>query len=58
MEDRAMIECAAPADRDALAVILVRNGYTVRVVKKKSPTGSRTISYVEYWKGGSAGELH
>ena len=52
MEERTMIECAAPADRDALAVILVRNGYTVRVVKKKSPTGSRTISYVEYWKGG------
>lgn len=30
MNDRQKIDCASPADRDTLIVILARNGYTVR----------------------------
>ena len=39
----------SPADRDAVTVILVRNGYTVRQGRDNRP-GSKTAkaSYVEY----------
>ena len=36
-------------DRQALALILVKNGYTVRVVKERF--GNKTTMYVEYWSG-------
>lgn len=42
------IRCANAADRDTLAVILVRNGYTVRQGKcKLSPEDAKASSYVE-----------
>ena len=45
-----LIECAKEADRDTLVVILARNGYTVRQVKKKVGTSNRNTFYVEFWK--------
>ncbi len=39
-----------PVDRDAAAVILIRNGYTVRIGREKC--GSRYLYFVEYWKEG------
>lgn len=41
----------SPADRYAVTVILVRNGYTVRQGRDNRP-GSKTAkaSYVEYWQ--------
>lgn len=33
MNDRQKIDCASPADRDTLIVILARNGYTVPMSK-------------------------
>lgn len=45
-----LIECAKEADRDALAVILVRNGYTVRRHREKKGTGNTYTHYIEYWK--------
>ncbi len=35
-------------DRQALAVILIKNGYTVRVVKERN--GKSTVQYVEHWR--------
>lgn len=42
---------AGPAERDAMAVILVRNGYTVRQGRQPKK-GSKTAkeSYIEYWR--------
>lgn len=41
------LKVAKPEDRDALCVILFRNGYTVRQTKEK-PAGSKTFQhYVE-----------
>ena len=36
-------------DREKMAVILIKNGYTVRVVKEK--IGNKTTAYIEYWRG-------
>ena len=47
------IEVAKEVDRDALALILYRNGYTVRYVKEKSAKATTYIHYIEYWRGGS-----
>ena len=49
------IYISAPADRDAVATILVRNGYTVRQGKEKK--GKAYEKYIEYWKDddGTAG---
>lgn len=38
-------------DREAVALALYRAGYTVRERKQKD--GSKTVVYLEYWKGGS-----
>lgn len=38
-------------DRDAICVILARNGYVARQGReKKSPKGTVYLHYVEYWK--------
>lgn len=37
-----------PADREAVAAILFKNGYTVRL--GKVPQGKRTVLYVEFWR--------
>lgn len=52
MNERIQIECAEKSDREALALILVRNGYTVRWCKAKKPGGNGYTHYIEYWKGG------
>ncbi len=35
-------------DRLALASILVKNGYTVHIVKERR--GKQTVTHVEYWR--------
>ena len=43
-----LIRCKDPKDREALAVILVKNGYTVRFVTRKEKPGDKVrTSYVE-----------
>lgn len=48
------IEIALPQDRDAVVMILARNGYTVRQTKARK--GKTYVKYVEYWKEGDYGE--
>ena len=43
---------ADAADRAALAVILVKNGYSVRFVRVKDKSSYK--HYLEYWKEGAA----
>ena len=43
-----LIECAKDADRDMLAMILIRNGYTVKRTRQK--VGSKYVNYIEYWR--------
>lgn len=50
MEERVKIVCAALADRDALAVILVRNGYTARQGKERRSGKNSYTYYVEFWR--------
>ena len=50
----ARIEVALPQDRDAVVMILARNGYTVRQTKARK--GKTYVKYVEYWKEGDHGE--
>jgi len=40
------LEIATPADREAVALVLFRNGYTVRHRKRKD--GNKTVIYIEY----------
>ena len=47
---RQRIECLKDSDRGALADILVRNGYCVRVVREKKTPTSAYVYYIEYWK--------
>lgn len=39
-------------DRDAVAVVLVRNGYAVRYAREKRKTGSRYLYFVEFLREG------
>lgn len=50
MNERQRILCERETDRDALAQILVRNGYSVRYVRIKADKGTRYNHYIEYWK--------
>ena len=34
-------------DRQTIAAVLIKNGYTVRLVKEK--VGKSMVQYVEYW---------
>lgn len=54
MIERKKIDCAREADRDALVVILARNGYAVRQGRERRGKSSSYSYYVEYWKGGRA----
>ena len=38
-----------PEDRQQVAAILVKNGYTVRLAKEKK-NQKTTVTYVEYWR--------
>lgn len=49
MNDWIAIEITAPADRETVAQILFRNGYTVRQRKRRE--GNKTITYIEYRRG-------
>ena len=42
------IYVSSPADREQMAAILFKNGYTVRLGKEKD--GKRTVMAVELWK--------
>lgn len=44
--DWKILDIATPAERDAVAQILFKNGYTVRQRKRKD--GNRTMIYIEY----------
>ena len=43
---------AKPEDRDAMIVILARNGYTVRQGKEKDPRSNKTVTFVEVIENG------
>lgn len=45
-----LIKCEGPADRDALVVILVKNGYTVRHHREKVGKSNSYKHYIEYWE--------
>lgn len=42
------LEITIPADREAVAQVLFRAGYTVRQSKRKD--GNKTVIYIEYTK--------
>lgn len=42
----------SPADRDAVLMILGRNGYTVRQGKEKRPDSKNSVSFVEVVEDG------
>ena len=46
----ARIEVEKKEDREALAVILFKNGYTVKLAKEKPQGGSKLVYFVEYDK--------
>lgn len=52
MDEVTRLEIEKAEDRDAVVVILARNGYTVRQVKEKVGKNTRYTYYVEFWKGG------
>lgn len=41
------IYVSGPADREQVAAILFKNGYTVKLGKE---VGKRTIMFIEYWR--------
>ena len=41
------IYVSAPADREQVAAVLFKNGYTVKLIKEKN--GKRTVLAIEYW---------
>jgi hypothetical protein len=49
MEHR-KIDVELKADREALAVILAKNGYTVRIGKEMRGKTSKYTHFVEYWR--------
>lgn len=53
MNDRQKIDCASPADRDTLIVILARNDYTVRHGREKRGASKQYTYFVEFWREGS-----
>lgn len=52
MADVLRMEIEKSEDRDAVVVILARNGYTVQQTKEKIGKNTRYTYYVEAWKGG------
>ena len=50
MPETFRIDCAKASDREALVVILVRNGYAVRVGKEKRGTSKAFQFFVEFWR--------
>lgn len=52
--DKLMMQIAKPDDRQAVAAILFKNGYQVRLVTQK--VNGRAVSFVEATKGGTSHE--
>ena len=50
MEERQIIKIDNAADRDTLAMILVRNDYAVRHVRQKIGKSNAYTHYIQYWK--------
>lgn len=50
---RTRIYISLPQDRDAVVIVLARNGYTVRQGKEKKGKAGYT-KYVEFWEEGKA----
>lgn len=50
MGDHYKIDCAREEDRAQLAVILVRNGYTVRYGREKRGNSSAYTHFIEDWR--------
>ncbi len=48
--DKQKIYVSTPADREQVAAILFKNGYTVRLGKEQ--VKNRTVMLIEFWKGG------
>lgn len=46
--ERQKIYVSNTEDRMALAAVLIKNGYTVRMSREKQ--GNKTIYFVEYWR--------
>lgn len=46
------LRVSKPEDRDAMIVILARNGYTVRQGEEKKPGDKAATSFVEVVEGG------
>ena len=46
------IYVSAPADREQVAAVLFKNGYTVKLIKEKN--GKRTVLAIEYWRDNDA----
>lgn len=49
MNAKTRIYISKPDDREAVIVILARNGYTVRQGKEKDRNTNKYVCYVEYW---------
>lgn len=52
MAETVKVEIEKADDRDAMLMILGRNGYTVRQSREKVGKSSRYTHYVEFWREG------
>lgn len=52
MNEPVRIDCASSADRDTLAVILMKNGNTVRQRREKRGNSNSYTWFVEFWRDG------
>lgn len=52
MSEKSRVDCYSAADREALAVILVKNGYTVRQGREKRGKSSMYTWFIEFWRDG------
>ena len=54
MENRNRIEVADKEDRSVLAAILVKNEYSVRLVKERPANRTNYKYFIEFWKEGES----
>lgn len=55
MENRMRIRVSNEADRIAVASVLIKNGYAVKVLRVRREGKSQTETYLEVWDECSAG---
>lgn len=53
MPEHQKIVIEAKQDREAVILVLARNGYTVRQGRTKTGKSNNYTYYVEYWKEGA-----